>query len=40
MRRGFLCGVDRYFGQSFENRKDWIEQRPNGCISDGSRTSA
>lgn len=27
MRRAFLCEVDRYSGQSFEHRCDWIEQR-------------
>lgn len=27
MRRAFLCGVDRYSGQSFEHRKGWVEDR-------------
>ena len=38
VRRAFLCGVDRYSGQSFEHRKAWVEQRlrhVSGCFAVG-----
>ncbi|MCP4325362.1 MAG: hypothetical protein GY787_26655 [Alteromonadales bacterium] len=25
VRRAFLCGEDRYSGQSFEHRKQWVD---------------
>lgn len=27
VRRAFLCGIDRYTGQSFEHRKHWVQTR-------------
>ena len=27
VRRAFLCGEDRYSGQSFEHRKGWVQER-------------
>ena len=27
VRRSFLCGVDSYSGQSYEHRRQWVEDR-------------
>ena len=27
VRRGFLCGLDRYSGRSYEHRRGWIQDR-------------
>tara|TARA_R110001592_G_scaffold177076_2_gene417307 strand:+ start:118576 stop:119562 length:987 start_codon:yes stop_codon:yes gene_type:complete len=27
VRRSFLCGIDRYSGQSYEHRRQWVEDR-------------
>lgn len=27
VRRGFLCGIDRYTGKSYEHRRQWVENR-------------
>ena len=27
VRKAYLCGVDSYTGQSYEHRRDWIEER-------------
>ncbi|RZM69421.1 transposase [Pseudoalteromonas rubra] len=27
VRRAFLCGQDRLTGQSYEHRRDWVEEK-------------
>lgn len=27
VRRAFLCGTDRYSGQNFDHRRDWMRER-------------
>ena len=27
VRRSFLCGIDKYSGQSYEHRREWVESR-------------
>ncbi|MFT4789983.1 MAG: hypothetical protein ACI95X_002829, partial [Paraglaciecola sp.] len=27
VRRSFLCGTDKYSGQSYEHRRSWVEDR-------------
>ncbi len=27
VRRSFLCGVDKYSGQNYEHRREWVEAR-------------
>ncbi len=27
VRRSYLCGVDDYYGQNYEHRRGWVEER-------------